>query len=109
MFPLRDKHTGINEMSELNNLENSNTNFAPYYSALRAILIAGGGFLVSKGYVDNSTLITIVGIIMTLVTAVVGILTHTTSSQISNVANVTGVSKKSIVSNIVSQKVGLNR
>ena len=36
---------------------------------LRTILAAGGGYLVSKGYLDNATMLSIVGAIVTLATA----------------------------------------
>lgn len=36
---------------------------------LRTILAAGGGYLVSKGYLDNATMLSIVGAVVTLLTA----------------------------------------
>lgn len=36
---------------------------------IRTILAAGGGYLVSKGYLDNATMLSIVGAIVTLLTA----------------------------------------
>lgn len=36
---------------------------------LRTILAAGGGYLVSKGYLDNATMMSIVGAVVTLLTA----------------------------------------
>ena len=36
---------------------------------IRTILAAGGGYLVSKGYLDNTTMLSIVGAIVTLLTA----------------------------------------
>lgn len=36
---------------------------------LRTILAAGGGYLVSRGWLDNATMMSIVGAIVTLVTA----------------------------------------
>ena len=37
---------------------------------IRAILAAGGGYLVGKGYLDDATLNTIIGAVLTLGTAV---------------------------------------
>ena len=36
---------------------------------LRAILSAAGGYIVAKGFVDNTTMMTIVGALVTLATA----------------------------------------
>lgn len=36
---------------------------------LRTILAAGGGYFVAKGYVDNATMMSIVGAVVTIVTA----------------------------------------
>ena len=36
---------------------------------LRTILAAGGGYLVSKGYLDNATMLSLVGAVVTIVTA----------------------------------------
>lgn len=36
---------------------------------LRTILAAGGGWLVSQGYLDNATMMSIVGAVVTLMTA----------------------------------------
>ena len=36
---------------------------------IRTILAAGGGYLVSKGYLDNATMLSLVGAIVTIITA----------------------------------------
>lgn len=36
---------------------------------LRTVLAAGGGYFVSKGYIDNATMMTVVGAVVTLATA----------------------------------------
>lgn len=36
---------------------------------LRTILAAGGGYIVSRGYIDNATMMSIVGALVTIVTA----------------------------------------
>jgi hypothetical protein len=35
---------------------------------IRTILAAGGGYLVSKGYLDNATMLSLVGAIVTIIT-----------------------------------------
>lgn len=35
---------------------------------IRTILAAGGGYLVSKGYLDNTTMLSLVGAIVTIIT-----------------------------------------
>ena len=35
---------------------------------IRTILAAGGGYLVSKGYLDNATMLSLVGAVVTLIT-----------------------------------------
>lgn len=36
---------------------------------LRTLLAAGGGYIVSRGYIDNATMLSVVGAIVTLATA----------------------------------------
>lgn len=40
------------------------------WGIVRAILAAGGGYLVAKGYLDNATLMTILGALGTIFVAV---------------------------------------
>ena len=35
---------------------------------IRTILAAGGGYLVSKGYLDNATMLSLVGAVVTIIT-----------------------------------------
>lgn len=39
------------------------------FGIVRTVLAAGGGYLVSKGYLDNATMLSIVGAVVTLLTA----------------------------------------
>lgn len=48
----------------------------------RAILAAGGGYLVGKGYLDDATLNTIIGAVLTLGTAVWSVINNRSGKTI---------------------------
>lgn len=65
------------------------------WSLLRNVLVFAGGFVVSKGWIDNETLLAVVGSIGTLFTAGWAIYTHAgaTKKQALAVATGTGTGK----------------